>query len=295
MGFKLLKNSEISRDLWNQCVTSSFYPLTYGYAWYLDCICSNWYGIINDEYTFVMPLCVESKMNKLRVEHPILVPKLGYFTKNMISKSDEEEIISILNKNFVSVKCILNKSNFFKNIELYKKTSFYLDLNLDYKTISEGYSFYLKDILKRQTESKNYILVGILPNEVISFLNNISFFYNEEDYNKLRRVLSYSISKRKINIYSAFSEKNQLIGVGIFLFSIFTADLILLANTANENEIKALIVDKFIQENANRTMTLNFEVSEEDLWSNFGAKIYYNYELNYKNRRNIFSIFKNVK
>lgn len=295
MKFSLVKNSDIQRDLWNQCVTSSFYPLTYAYAWYLDCICLNWYGIVNENYSFVMPLCVESKLNKLRIKHPALAPKLGYFTKKLLTKTDTEEILSILNNNFVSIKQVLNKSNFFPNTELTKKTSCFIDLNIDYTAIYEGYSLYLKNILIKQDRFKDYVLVGILPNEVVSFLNNISFFDKEETYNRLRRVISYSISKRKIAIYSAFSKKNELIGVGIFIISTFTADLILLASLENNIDIKAMIADKFIQDNSNRTITLNFEVSEENSWSDFGAKVYYNYEMNYKKRRNIFSIFKAKK
>lgn len=295
MKFYLVKNSNIQRDLWNQCVSSSFYPLTYAYAWYLDCICSNWYGIVDETYSFVMPLCVESKLNQLRIEHPALAPKLGYFTKKLLTKTDTEQILSILNNNFVSIKQVLNKSNFLPNISSTKKESYFIELNADYTSIYERYSLFLKDILSKQAKLKDYILVGILPNEVVAFLNNISFFEKEETYNQLRRVISYCISKRKIAIYSAFSKNNEIIGVGIFIHSVFTAELILLASVDNNLGVKAMIVDKFIQDNSNRAITLNLEVDEENLWSDFGAKIYYNYEINYKKRRNIFSIFKTSK
>jgi hypothetical protein len=296
MKFEYIKYKNIDKENWNRTIRNSVNNLTYAFSWYLDAIC-NWDAIISEDYSIIMPLPFHKKMNFYTIYQPKFAPKLGVFYTSNITKNQYESIINTIPIKFLSNKIFFNKFNFLnKSKNLYYKNVNSIDLNQTYISILEKYSTEIKKIIINTKNTKNYILNGSYPNEIISFLNKIQFFNSNIDYDLLRRIISLIMSKKIAVIYSSYSDKNELNGVGIFLLSSYSCDILVLAAERNDKTIYSQIIDKFIKDNCEKTITLNYENIENevglDVFNNMGAKTF---QISYYYSRKfpkIFAFFK---
>ena len=57
-----LRNSEIDRTNWDNCIAQSANQLTYAHSWYLDVVSPQWEALVDENYDYVMPLPVKWKI-----------------------------------------------------------------------------------------------------------------------------------------------------------------------------------------------------------------------------------------
>jgi len=299
MKFQYVKYNKIDKDNWNRTIRNSANNLTYAFSWYLDTLCS-WDAIISEDYSIVMPLPFVKKLNFYSVFQPKFAPKLGVFYTSNITKTQYDTILNTIPRKFLTKKISFNKFNYLnKSKYIHFKNVFSIDLNQTYISIFEKYSSEIKKIIISSKNSKNYIINGLYPNDVISFLNKIEHFNSNSDYDLLRRIMSLIMSKKIAFIYASYSNKNELNGIGLFVLSSFTCDLLVFASEKNDKSVYVQIVDKFLKDNAERPLTLNYESLDneigEDIFQDMGAKSYL--LSNYYSRTfpKIFSFFKKKK
>ena len=277
--FKLLKSTEIILEKWNQCVRESLFPHISGYSWYLDSICPSWYGIVNKEYNIIIPVCISTQFGRTKVFQPPFVPKIGIFYKKLLSIEEQTELAKFMGNKFSNINLVFNKFSTIKGLNYTKLKSFYVDLNTNYRTIYNNYSPKIQNYISEGIKQKYYFTIGILPNEVISFLNNLNYFDNEQLYNYLRRLLANILYKRKGTVYAMFGQDNFMLGLGVFLQSSNSFETLLLVTKDNNELFKAIILDRFIKNNHNKAYTLYLDTGDNELWKQFSAKAYYNYQL----------------
>lgn len=292
MRVNFLKYEQISLKQWNKTISNSANPLTYAYSWLLDAITDNWGALVASDYSIVMPLPFKTKFNQYIFNIPSIIPKLGYFYTKVPDVSKLEVFFKAIPKNTLSYNITLNKFNSFNNPQYSKKISYSsIDLFKSYSEIFVGYSDYIKSILK--DNDKKYIIVGLSVNEIISFLNKINFFSDNKKYILIRRIISLTTTKNLSTVISVFSERNELQGVGFFVFSSYTVDLLFVAAIDDDPKITALIIDKFIKNNAGKTLTLNFESnnsSNNNLFLEFSANNYYRINVGFKRFPKIYNL-----
>ncbi len=292
MEIKFLKNSEIDREKWNRAVSNSMFSLTYAYSWYLDSACVYWDAMVNEDYSLIMPLPYYTKFYNLYIYQPVLIPKLGYFFTHIPSLSDIDTLFSKIPKNITQFELILNKFCISRFRNRIKQNFFSLELLQPYNSLKSNYSIYLKTLLGNENKIKDYVISGLSPNEVLFFLNKIKYFSDHNIYSDLRKIISITSIRRLSNILAVYSVRNELIGIGIFIFSAYSADLIVAAALDDDERTIALIIDRFIKNNSGKTLTLNFDcrfsLSATKLYPEFGAEKYYNTKLFYKKIPKIF-------
>ncbi len=279
-----LKNNEIDKKLWDKTISKSLTQSTYGYSWYLDTVCNDWNALVADDYSIVMPLPITGKTS---IYQPKFIPKLGIFYAKNISEADLKLFSNNLTSNIKNLSINLNKFNHLtNNTNIKRKYTYSLDLYDDYNITYSKYSNNIKQIIENQKKNKNYLVNGISPNEIINFFNKIKYYETNKYYDLLRRVLSLTSLRRLSTISAIFSAHNELIGVGIFILSAYSVDLVSLASIDNNDEIKIQIIDNFIKSNSSKTLTLNFELSPknniENIISELGASKFYFEQLNIK-------------
>ena len=81
MDIQYLKNSEIDRDQWNECIDKSINGLIYAHDWYLDIVSPGWEALILGEYDAVFPLPFLKKYGIPYLSHPFFAQQLGVFYK----------------------------------------------------------------------------------------------------------------------------------------------------------------------------------------------------------------------
>lgn len=301
---KYIKNTEIKYDKWDSCITNSPNGLIYGYSWYLDAVCESWDAIIQDDYEIIMPIPYYFNYKLKQIYNPICTPRLGIFYSKKIAKTEIEKFILSIPFSFKEININLNKFNDFsnKNWSITKKKYYSLDLIQSYSKLYSEFSYSIKKNIKK-AESQNYSLnKGIAPKEIISFLRKNNYLQNEDDYNYLRRLISFSLMKKFSFSFAAYNNKNILSGIAFFIFSHQNANLIILKTQKEEADhelVTSLLINKFLEINTEKDITLNFEddFSEEtiNIIKNFGAKEYLYKSISKIHSHKFFNWFKKRK
>ena len=277
--FKLIKSTEITIEKWNQSVRESLFPHISGYTWFLDSVCPSWYGIVNKNYSIIIPVCISVQFGRTKVFMPPFVSKTRIFYKKIPTIEEQTELAKFLENKFSNINIVFDKFSKISGFNYIKLKSYFIDLNTNYQKIYNKYSTRVQEFIINATKQKYYFTIGILPNEVISFLNSLDYFDNEQIYNKLRRLLANIIYKRKGTIYAMFSPNNIMIGTGIFLLSSNNFETLILVTKDNNALFKTFIIDHFIRNNHSKAFTLYLDTGDNELWEQFSAKSYYNYQL----------------
>ncbi len=292
------KNSEIDKDNWDKNMNKCLNQNTYAYSWFLDTVCNNWDALISDDYKILMPLPTTGKFN-LKVYQPKFIPKLGIYFSREFSNAKQALFLNNIPSSYKIVTLNFNKFNNLSYKKGVLKKSFYsIDLYQTYNQITKKYSEKLKSTLFNKNSEKIYITNSIQINDIIDFLNKKHTFKNVKDYDTIRRILAITTIRKLSNIYAAYSGKNELIGLGIFIISAYTTDLIVIESEENKYNTSALIIDKFIKTNSTKALTLNFEYSNEnliDLYIDFGAEEYLYEQLKFNRIPSLFKLFTKHK
>lgn len=303
MAIKHVKYNQIDFEKWDDCISKSLNSFSFAYSWYLDIITESWDALIENDYERVMPLTFDFKLNYQFVYHPYLAPQLGIFTTTPLNSDDIKRFIENIPQKFKNIELNLNKFNLVDthNYQIIKNSLFSIDLILSYEKIYNKYSFDLKNLFSELDKKKFYISKGILPNEVIEFLRLQKKIISEDNLNILRKVISFTLNKRYSVIYCAYNETNELEGIAFFIISNYNANMLLLTvnEENNKTEIEALLVDAFIKDHSERSITLNIEANNfpnfKETIRNFGAKEYFYQTVIINRLPRIFRIFQKKK
>ncbi|MCD4769555.1 MAG: hypothetical protein K8R35_05250, partial [Bacteroidales bacterium] len=77
---RYLKNSEIDRKRWDDCIEADSVSLPYGTSWYLDIMAPGWDALIDGDYNFIFPLPNRKKYGLRYIFTPVFLQKLGLFS-----------------------------------------------------------------------------------------------------------------------------------------------------------------------------------------------------------------------
>ncbi|MHB1305961.1 MAG: GNAT family N-acetyltransferase [Limisphaerales bacterium] len=76
-----LRQTQIDRERWDNCVASSESERLYGYSWFLDHVAGRWDGLVVGEYEAVFPLPWRRSKYGLKVaRQPVFCQQLGLFS-----------------------------------------------------------------------------------------------------------------------------------------------------------------------------------------------------------------------
>lgn len=286
---------KIDTEKWDQCIRKSYNSLVYGYSWYLDVVAGDWDGLVEDDYTRVMPLTCNKKAGIHYLRQPLFSQQLGVFSIGKLNVAKVGEFLHHLPSKYRLTEINLNTFN--KAPDGIKGTframqNFELDLISNHNEIRENYSKNLKRNIRKAEKSKVQLMQNIGPEEVIRIFRenrgkDIRQF-NEEAYRILKQLVYVLIYRGRAKVWGAFDEHNNLLAGAIFvrsknkwifLFSGTTAD-------ARQNGAMPFLLDRFILHHAGSNSTLDFEGSNDEnlarFYKSFGARksTYHHYRKN---------------
>jgi hypothetical protein len=289
-----LKNKDINTVKWDNCINKSYNGNIYAFSWYLDIICEDWEGIIEDDYKTIMPVLPSRKFGFPFTFVSPLARQLGVYSTNILDKSKVSEFVKTLSKTYKMFNINLNKYNQI-DPELFFQTSkntYEFDIIGNYKVIS---SYFTKETLKKIEEAlKNKISVskGLVPNELINFSQRrdvITTNLTLNELSQLRRIISFILRHGLGEILAAYDQYNELMATLFFLKS--NRKINILHSAVTKEGVKSsamyLLVDEYLRKNNQKQLTLNFENLEipikEEFFKGFGAKA--NSYLNVRNKK----------
>jgi hypothetical protein len=254
--------------------------LIYGYSFYLDTMCTNWDGLILNNYEAVMPLPWRKKWGITYLYQPFLVAQLGVFGQSL-SPDLLETFLHHIPKKFRYWDFMLNYKNVFQlsSFPLYLRTNYVLDLNKPYESLYTTYRDNIKRNIKKAVQHHFEIkkdfdvaLVIQLAEQQLTERKDTT-----HDFDRFRKLYAYLNGKHSALTYGVFSQQGQLLASAVFFFFHNRAYYILVGNHPNGRTLGAshVLIDAFIKDHAGEKLILDFEGSDIHslafFYSSFGA------------------------
>ena len=276
---KFLKNKEIDKKKWDNCLEKSSCPKMYAYSCYLYIISPNWGGFIEDDYVSIFPLPIKNRLGVSYISQPLFAQQLGLFSCN--SSVNFEDFLSHLpRKIWLRSLQVHNKLT-----NARKKDNFELDISIDIEKIRKRYSQNTKRNIKKARQQKLIVKECSIQSLIQLFKRNKGKDVkemNEKSYSILERLL-IKIKETKIGDCYGIFNAQELIS-GAFLSNCFKRSIYLFAasNTyAKKIGANHLLIDTYIEESKRDSLILDFEGSVipslARFYASFGAskKTYY--------------------
>ena len=260
-----LKRTEIDDVRWNECINRAENGLIYGLSFYLDALCTNWDGLILNDYEVVMPLPWRKKFGISYVYQPAFTAQLGVFGCG-IDKKILTAFVQAIPSCFRYIDCPLNFKNVFSSSLTTERTNYVLSLLPSYLDITGGYHQNIKRNIRRATNNQLQLKKNIAVENVIkiSRAQIAKWKLPESDLRHFQNLYSGLYEKKMAKSYGVLSAQNELLSAAVFFFHNKRVYYILVGNDVKSKKLGAshFLIDSFIKEHAESDLTIDFEGSD---------------------------------
>jgi len=266
---RFVTNKDIDRTKWDQCIAHSSFGITYAYSWYLDHICQKWDALIGGDYQYVMPLVNNSKFGISYIYQPFFTQQLGIFSQVPVEPAIVDQFLNAIPKQFRLTDMNLNLGNTIPpgNFSTKANTTYHLNLQSEISEIRAAYNSNTRRNIQKAIQSKVSISqlsdVPLFMEFTRKNLKEKSPEIKSRHYSALQEVANYALTNGLGEIYVARNSENTMLASVFFVRTNHTS--IYLAASSNQEGIEKsamfLLIDTFIQRNAESQMILDFEGS----------------------------------
>jgi hypothetical protein len=259
-----LKNHEIDREHWDNCIKASPTSKPYAFSWYLDNMSPGWEALIDDDYDSVFPIPGSRKYGIQYIATPIFLQQLGAFSPDKPAEKVIYEFIDYMPEFYKLVDLCVGQKVEYKGYKITERANYELDLSIPYKNLWDGFTSDCRRNIQIAAKKKIELTEDVNPEELINL-----FIWNKgikirgikpRDYEHLKSLMNYCISHKKGKIIGVRATKKKLI-FGVFLVQIPESITILFtANTqaSRDKRINYYIVNEIIKEKSSRKIILDF-------------------------------------
>jgi hypothetical protein len=280
-SIQYIRQQQLNRQQWDNCITNATNGLVYAYSFYLDAMARHWDALVLGDYEAVMPLTYNKKYGIHYLYQPPFTASLGVFGKE-INAAVLQEFLKAIPKKFRYIDISLNYCNFFtvEGFDLYQRVNYVLPLCKSYEEIYNGYRENIQRNIKKCRQQHCTVKKDFPIAEVIAltklqpgFLGNLT----DTDFDNFKRLYGLMNRQRKAITYGICTTNGQLVASCVFFFSHNRAYYILVGNHPNGKTMGAshALIDAFIKDHATSNMLLDFEGSDIQnlafFYSSFGA------------------------
>ncbi len=279
---KYIKHTEINKEKWDNCISSSQNKVIYALSWYLDAVSPKWSALVEDDYKTVMPISHNKKYGVNYAYQALFAQQLGVFSKDKVDASLCKLFVDAIPQKFYEIN--LNTHNPTEKLSEHKvinNTNYELDLNKDYAEIYASYSDNHKRNIKKAIKNELKIEQDVHENTIIEIfrrnkgkdLTGINLMFYERLYD-----LVHITKDSKCLKVLAVSHQNKIIAGAFFLEKFERAIFIFSATTKEAKDVGAMafLVDDYIKNNAKKTKLLDFEGSNNigiaKFYAGFGSQ-----------------------
>ncbi len=268
MQIRYLKNHEIDKRRWDQCISQAHNEIIFAYSWYLDAVSYGWEAMILDDYDAVFPLPVRFKFVHY-VYTPFMISQLGIFSKVRLSSVFIAAFLSHIPKKYKWIDLSFNLQNKLPGtIQSKKKPTYLLDLSTNYEQLFASYSKNTKRNIKKAWKSDLFLNKNTPPEDVIDlFIKEGPQKYlkglTKGHFALLRKLVYQLMYRNTIHIYGAFSQNNELLA-GMFITESRKGFIFLFSGNSEAGKkcgAMHYIIDQFIKEKAGVNKYFDFEGS----------------------------------
>ena len=259
-----LKNGEIDRVQWDNCIRNSSVARPYPYSWYLDIMAPGWEALIDDEYDSVFPVPSNVRFGIQYSATPAFVQQLGAYSPDKPSSESIVEFLDYMPEIFKLTDLCVGQKVEHQGYKVIEKSNFELDLSSEYENLLERYTPECRKYISSAAKKRYELTENVSPEELadLCMQNKGSNLRGVKpgDYKRLVNLMHYCISNRKGSITGIRATRKRLV-YGIFKIHLPGSITILLeGNTAGsiEKHIGHFVINEIIKEAASTAAILDF-------------------------------------
>lgn len=288
-----LRHNEIDREQWDNCIKDSPHSKPYGFSWYLDIMCPEWEGLVDDDYDSVFPIPCSSKYRIQYIATPIFVQQLGAYSPDKNLRKAENEFIEYLPDFYRLIDLCVGEGIENDDYKVTLKANYELDLSKPYPKLWDNFSAHCRRNIEKSAKKKPVIVHDIKPEELINlFIENKGGEIKgikSRDYKRLGDLMNFCLKNGKGRILGVRSGKNKIL-YGVFLVEvkgIKTMPLVVNTPQSREKRLGYYVLNEIIKESASTKTILDFAGSSipsiAAFMESFGSKNVPFYRI-YRNR-----------
>lgn len=282
---RYLKNYEINRAKWDECIRQAYNGNIYAWSWYLDLTCDGWDALVEGNYRNVFPVTWKRKFGFTYLAQPLFSQQLGLFSTGQPDDDATNRFLRELLKRFSFAEICLNSYNLpdMNQFHVKRRKNIELDLIMPYHQLKSGYSANTIRNLRKATNNCLTVASCTAPEPVVEmFRKNKGKLLpqlNPEYYQTLIKIIYKAIGRKSAEVVGVFTSRNELCAGAFFLHSHRRIVLIFSAysSKALENGAMFQLIDETIRRYSGQSLTFDFEGSDipglERFYSGFGSKM----------------------
>jgi hypothetical protein len=277
MKILLLKNSRIDKKKYDYCIEKSSFGTIYALSWYLDIVAPNWNLLVDEDYTYVMPLPVKHKLGVIPYSiQPVLCQQLGLFSREEINEKIMKSFLDKIHFPFVLLQLNLGNTFPFKNMTL--RSNYLLDLNRPYEELHRGYRSNCRRNLRNIDTFGLAYEKNTTINDYLDIVKTSSDHCSGSIFSALKSLVQEA-SFRNVSVIRSVRKENEMIAAALFLhfknrfYYLFPVS----SSTGKDYQAMRFLLDEFIKENAGTPVKIDFEgssvASVAQFYESFGSKL----------------------
>ena len=278
---RIIKQEDIDKEKWDECIRKATNSLIYGYSFYLDAM-SKWDGIVVNDYEAVMPLTWKRKYGIKYLYQPPFTQQLGLFT----SKADAavlEQIVGTMKAEYKFWEVNFNyatDAGFLKQpLETTSASNYIISLSQGYEAIYKGYH----NVLIKNLKKSNKFELQYCPGDYEECIEQFKLQYGkrvknlqESEYSNFLKACKLAEGKNMLICRKAVAASTIMACVimlfdGKRLYNIIN----ITPEAGKETEANRFLLDCVIKEFAGKNIILDLEGSEipgvKAFYEQFGA------------------------
>jgi hypothetical protein len=259
-----LKNSEIDREQWDNCINASQSCKSYAYSWYLDIMAPGWEALIDDDYDSVFPLPGFSKFGIQYITTPVFLQQLGAFSPDKPESKVINEFIDYMPEFYKFIDLCIGQKIEHKRFKVTERANYELDLSYSYSKLWTGFSSHCRRNIQTAVKRKIELTSEIAPEELTNtFVRNKGLELKgikQRDYNNIISLMKYCTGNNKGRIIGVRSKGHRLI-CGLFLVEIpgrITTLFVVNSPESREDRVGYYLLNELIRDKAQTGVKLDF-------------------------------------
>ena len=274
MTIKYLRHIDIDKHKWDNCIENSSNGLIYSSSVFLECMATNWDGLVMNDYDAVIPLPFRKKYGFHYVYPPAFSQQMGITGLQEINPGVIEAFLKNIPAKFRYVEMNFNVSNLYQYKNEKERLNYILPLTTSFETIKKNFSrSALRNIKKAQNEN-------ITVKEDVHFIDIINIHRSRfkdtvgadaTDYNRLA-TLFYELKKTNL-IFTIGSYDKDGILIGGSIYFVFKNRITFIINGNSPESLKNgathLLMYETIKKFSNSDFILDFEGSDYPEFARF--------------------------
>lgn len=221
---RLLQNTEIDKEKWDACISSSPNELIYSKSFYLDNISPEWQGLVLDDYAALMAITWRKKWQITYLYQPSFIQQGGIFSKEPLSKEIIKDFIDYMLKIFRFGEITFNYGNIIEansDITCNYRNNFIIELSSSYETLKSKYK---ESFTKNLNRVKGFGLTYSTSNNFIEIIDLYERLYgsrlnyfSKKDYRKFGLLCKFMQQKGNLIIRKIKDNQDNLLAAVIIL------------------------------------------------------------------------------